>query len=229
MTLDPLRPNSLADQAAQRLRAEIADGTWAVGDKLPGETTLAKTLGVGRSTVREAVRALAAAGLVRARQGAGVFVTATMPHEDWPTRLRQSAITEIYEVRAMLEVEAAQLAAQRRTPEDIAALDAALELRRRAADGTDAEFVDADISLHVAIVVAAHNSLLTGLFEEFLPALRRGLTDLLELTALRSGDASHGDESHAALVDAVRRGDARSAGAVLRAELAETLARLQAV
>ncbi|MCW7944402.1 GntR family transcriptional regulator [Streptomyces hygroscopicus] len=229
MTLDALRPNSLVDQATQRLREEITAGTWAVGTKLPGETTLARTLGVGRSTVREALRALAGAGLVQARQGAGVFVTATTPREDWPARLRQSAITEIYEVRAMLEVEAAQLAARRRTPDDIAALDEAMQQRRRAATGSNAEFVDADINLHAAIVAAAHNLLLTGLFEEFVPSLRRGLIDLLELTDLRSGDSNHGEEVHSALVDAVRRGDAEAAGSILRAELQQTLTRLQAV
>ncbi|WP_055496017.1 FadR/GntR family transcriptional regulator [Streptomyces sp. TP-A0356] len=229
MTLDTLRPNSLVDQATQRLRNEIAAGTWEVGTKLPGETTLARTLGVGRSTVREALRALAGAGLVQARQGAGVFVTATTPHEDWPARLRQSAITEIYEVRAMLEVEAAQLAAERRTPQDIAALDEAMQQRRRAATAGNAEFVDADIALHTAIVAAAHNPLLTGLFEEFVPSLRRGLIDLLGLTDLRSSDSNHGEEGHAALVDAVRRGDAEAAGSILRAELQQTLTRLQAV
>ncbi|WP_031224214.1 FadR/GntR family transcriptional regulator [Streptomyces roseochromogenus] len=229
MPLDALRPSSLVDQATQRLREEITSGTWAVGTKLPGETALASTLGVGRSTVREALRALAGAGLVQARQGAGVFVTATTPREDWPTRLRQSAITDIYEVRAMLEVEAAQLAAQRRTPDDVIALNDAMDRRRHAAAGTNAEFVDADISLHAAVVAAAHNPVLTGLFTEFLPSLRKGLVDLLELAGLRAADPHDGEDSHAALVDAVARGDADAAGDILRTELEQTLARLKAV
>ncbi|AKJ09531.1 GntR family transcriptional regulator [Streptomyces incarnatus] len=229
MPLDALRPNSLVDQATQRLREEIASGTWAVGTRLPGETALARTLGVGRSTVREALRALAGAGLVQARQGAGVFVTATTPQEDWPTRLRQSAITDVYEVRAMLEVEAAQLAARRRTPDDVTALNDALERRRQAATGTNAEFVDADIDLHAAVVAAAHNPVLTALFTEFLPSLREGLIDLLKLAGLRTADPHHGEVAHAALVEAVVRGDAEAAGDILRTELEQTLARLKAV
>lgn len=229
MALDVLRTNSLVDQATRRLREEIAAGAWPVGSKLPGETTLAGQLGVGRSTVREALRALTGAGLVQARQGAGVFVISTTPHEDWPTRLRTAAITQVYEVRAMLEVEAARLAARRRTPEDLAAIDAALRLRRDAAAGGNAEFVDADIRLHTAIVAAAHNPLVTGLFEEFAPALRKGLIDLLELAGLRNDTPDHGEDVHTALVEAVRRGDPEAAGSILRGELEETLALLRKV
>src|SRR3954470_579870 len=119
MSLGALRPSPLVEQATEHLREQITGGEWAVGAKLPGETALAKTLGVGRSTVREALRALAGAGLVRPRQGAGVFVVATEAAEDWPTRLRRAAVTDVYEVRMGVEVQAARLAASRRTPEDV--------------------------------------------------------------------------------------------------------------
>ncbi|SEG53888.1 DNA-binding transcriptional regulator, FadR family [Actinacidiphila yanglinensis] len=132
MALGSLRPSPLVEQAAERLREQITGGQWPVGTKLPGETTLATLLGVGRSTVREALRALAGAGMVRTRQGAGVFVIATRPVEDWPARLRRAALVDVYEVRAMLEVQAARLAAVRRTPEDVEALRAALALRTAA-------------------------------------------------------------------------------------------------
>ncbi|MGW4705771.1 FadR/GntR family transcriptional regulator, partial [Streptomyces sp. NPDC004285] len=122
MPLGALRPSPLVEQAAERLREQIVGGQWPVGTKLPGETTLARELGVGRSTVREALRALAGAGLVQPRQGAGVFVIATRPAEDWPARLRRAAVTDVYEVRMLVEVEAARLAARRRTEEDVAAM-----------------------------------------------------------------------------------------------------------
>ncbi|MFJ2295025.1 FadR/GntR family transcriptional regulator [Streptomyces sp. NPDC087894] len=226
MPLGPLRPSPLVEQATERLREQITEGSWPVGTKLPGETTLAASLGVGRSTVREALRALAGAGLVQARQGAGVFVIAAELEEDWATRLRRAAVTDVYEVRISIEVEAARLAARRRTDEDLAALTAALAGRRAAADGGDAAFVDADIALHTAVVAAAHNPVLSALFTEFVPTLRKGLIDMLELLGLRSGDPNHGDESHAALVDAVARGDADAAAHTLREELEQTLTRL---
>ncbi|GHJ29097.1 MULTISPECIES: FadR/GntR family transcriptional regulator [Streptomyces] len=224
MPLGTLRPSPLVDQATRRLRDQITEGHWPVGSKLPGETTLAKSLGVGRSTVREAVRALAGAGLVQARHGSGVFVIATEPTEDWPARLRRAAVADVYEVRMLIEVQAARLAALRHTEADRAALDAALDARRAAAEGDDAAFVDADIALHAAVVTAAHNPVLTDLFAEFVPALRQGLIDLVDLLALRARTPNHGDDSHAALVRAVKEGDAEAAGRVLQAELEQILA-----
>ncbi|NUT43021.1 MAG: FadR family transcriptional regulator, partial [Thermoactinospora sp.] len=181
MALGALRPSPLVEQATQHLREQITGGHWPVGTRLPGENALAKTLGVGRSTVREALRALAGAGLVQARQGSGVFVIAAEPAEDWPARLRRAAITDVYEVRMMVETQAARLAAARRTDEDVAAIEAALEARERAAGGDDAGFVDADIALHAAVVAAAGNPVLTDLFAEFAPALRERLIDMVEL------------------------------------------------
>ncbi|MFD7656146.1 FadR/GntR family transcriptional regulator [Actinosynnema sp. NPDC059797] len=223
MPLDALRPAPLVEQAAERLRAQIAGGEWAVGTKLPGEAALATALGVGRSTVREALRALAGAGLVQARQGAGVFVIATEALEDWPTRLNRSAIADVYEVRMMIEVEAVQLAAARRTDADIAAIEAALEARRVAGEADDAQFVRADIALHSAVVAAAHNAVLDDLFAQFVPVLHRGLVELVTLLDLRAGSPDHGHRSHADLVAAVVAGDADTAGHVLREELRRTL------
>ncbi|MCW8379331.1 FadR/GntR family transcriptional regulator [Streptomyces justiciae] len=222
--LGPLRPSPLVEQAAERLRARIAAGHWEVGGKLPGETTLARELGVGRSTVREALRALAGAGLVQPRQGAGVFVLATEPTPDWPTRLRRAAVTDVYEVRMAVEVQAARLAARRRTPEDVAAMEAALEGRRAAAALDDLAFVDADIAFHAAVVAGAHNPVLDDLFAEFTPVLRRGLVDLLALTGLRAQDPNTADAEHLALVRAITAGDAERAADVVRGELEDPFA-----
>lgn len=226
MALGSLRPSPLVEQAAQHLREQITGGHWPVGTRLPGETTLAASLGVGRSTVREAVRALAGAGLLRSRQGAGVFVIATEPVEDWSAKLGRAAVTDVYEVRAMLEVQAARLAARRRTDEDVAAMEAALEVRGAASALGVAAFVDADIALHCALVAAAHNPVLTDLFTEFVPALREGLIALVELLGPRTGRPSHGEESHAAMVAAVVGGDAEQAARVVKAELDRTFALL---
>ncbi|MFG3280624.1 FadR/GntR family transcriptional regulator [Streptomyces sp. NPDC048111] len=241
MPLGALRPTPLVEQAIDRLREQITAGEWPVGTRLPGETSLAQALGVGRSTVREALRALAGAGLVRARQGAGVFVIATEPEENWSVQLLRAAVVDVYEVRMMVEVEAVQLAAARRTDADLTAIEAALAGRAEASGGSDAQFVDADIALHAAVVAAAHNPVLTALFTEFVPALRQGLIDLVRLLDLRRGDPADGADGsdpaqgadgaagHAALVAAVARGDAAAAGRALRDELERTLSQLQSV
>ncbi|MER7544957.1 FadR/GntR family transcriptional regulator [Actinomadura sp.] len=225
--LGPLRPSPLVEQAAQRLRDRIADGSWPVGAKLPGETTLARDLGVGRSTVREALRALAGAGLVQARQGAGVFVIATEPDEDWPARLRRASVADVYEIRMMLEVRAAELAAERRTDADLTALDAALAARDEAFAGPAIEaFIDADIALHTAVVAAAHNPVLADLFAEFVPVLRDGLLDLAALVDVRTSDTAHGRAAHAALIDAIRTQNPPEAGQIIKTELDRTLSAL---
>ncbi|KDN73637.1 GntR family transcriptional regulator [Streptomyces olindensis] len=136
----------------------------------------------------------------------------------------QAAVTDVYEVRMAVEVHAARLAARRRTPEDVTALWAALDARRAATPADDADFVDADIAFHAAVVAAAHNPVLADLFTEFPPVLREGLIELLTLTGLRVHDPSTGDAAHEALVRAVARGDAEGAAEVLREELEDPFA-----
>ncbi|MER6304114.1 FadR/GntR family transcriptional regulator [Kitasatospora sp. NPDC001539] len=225
--MPPLRPSPLAEQAADRLEERIRAGEWPVGGKLPGEVALAKELGVGRSTVREALRTLAAAGMVHSRQGSGVFVTADRPAAgDWAARLRAAELAHVYEVRTMVEVQAARLAAERRTAADLTAVDAALAARRAAGEADDAGFVAADIALHTAVVAAAHNPVLDDLFAQFAPVLRDHLVALVGLLGLREADPHHGYASHEQLVRALHDGDPEAAGRALAAELAATRSRL---
>ncbi|MER6877851.1 winged helix-turn-helix domain-containing protein, partial [Amycolatopsis sp. NPDC000673] len=97
----------LAAQAAEILLARIRAGEWALGHKLPGETTLAAQLGVGRSTMREAIRELAGKGVLDSRQGAGVFVTALDVAEDWDAVLGRATVGAVIEARIAIEAEAA--------------------------------------------------------------------------------------------------------------------------
>ena len=223
VTLRSIQPSPLVEQAAAQLREQIVGGAWPVGTKLPGETTLAASLGVGRSTVREAIRALAGEGLLQPRQGAGVFVLATEPKADFGDHLRKAAIADVYEVRMMIETRAARLAAERRTAADVAALETALDRRTRAARRSDAEFIDADIALHAAVVAAAGNPVLTALFEQFVPALRAGLTEIVRASG--RADENLGHTAHAALVAAVAEGNPDRAETVVAEEIAATTLR----
>jgi DNA-binding FadR family transcriptional regulator len=110
-----VRRESLAEQAAELLLARIRDREWEVGGKLPGETTLAPQLGVGRSTVREAIRILAGSGVLVTRQGAGVFVAATDTPASWASVFQRADVVAVIEARTAIEVEAAALAAERWT------------------------------------------------------------------------------------------------------------------
>ncbi|HZP53933.1 FadR/GntR family transcriptional regulator [Actinocrinis sp.] len=212
MTLAPVKRSPLVDQVMQRLLAEVASGAWPVGQRLPSETSLAGMLGVGRSTIREAIRALVGAGIVETRQGLGVFVASTRPVENLEQRLRRADVLEAYEVRGSLEVTAARLAAQRRTPEDLERLEAALERRMQARGASAQELVDADLDFHQAVVAAAWNSVLSDVYGALLPVLRTRLKDLAEDAAANADDRMRrADNAHRVLLDAIRSGDPHAA------------------
>ncbi|GAA1516448.1 FadR/GntR family transcriptional regulator [Kribbella lupini] len=220
-----IRRQPLAEQAVDEILRRVGAGEWPVGHKLPGETTLAAQLGVGRSTVREAVRELAGRRVLESRQGAGVFVVGTQPVEDWDQVLRRAAISDVLEGRLAIETEAARLAASRRTATDLRALKRTLaERARAAAESGDEEYIEADLAFHRAVVTAAHNAVLGELFDSFVPRVRRAMADMLKLDT----KAKHrGDQAeHAAIVDAVRAKDPELAAAVSRAHLADVRSEL---
>ena len=204
----------LAAQAAEILLERIRAGEWGLGHKLPGETTLAAQLGVGRSTLREAIRELAGKGVLDSRQGSGVFVTALDVAEDWDAVLRRASIGAVLEARIAIEAEAAALAAHRRTPADLRAIRRALAART----DPDLEYlVDSDTAFHRTVIVAAHNDVLTELFDSFVPRIHRAMTDMLRARPLSSPEEDHA--AHAALVDAIAAKDARAAADHSRSHL----------
>lgn len=214
--------SSLANQAADVLLARIRAGEWALGDKLPGETTLATQLGVGRSTAREAIRQLAGHGVLSSRQGAGVFVTALEVRDDWDEVLRRSDIVAVIEARTAIEAESAGLAAARRTPAELRVIRRALAERGKTRSEITAH-VDADTAFHRAIVAAAGNPILLELFDGFTPRLRQAMIEMLRISGTFGSDADQAE--HAALADAVADRDAERASALSRDHLRGLAAR----
>jgi GntR family transcriptional regulator, transcriptional repressor for pyruvate dehydrogenase complex len=209
MPLTSLRRSPLVELAVSQLRDQVLSGQWPVGGRLPAETELAQQLEVGRSTVREAIRALVHAGLLETRQGSGTYVRSITPGADWEPRLRRAAVLEAYEVRQALEVQAARLAASRRTEADIAALGECLAQRTEArARGRDAAFVETDLAFHRCVVAAAHNALLTEMFDSFATVLREALIVVVTDSGLAATGA---DPAHARLAEAIEAGDAEAA------------------
>jgi DNA-binding FadR family transcriptional regulator len=206
----------LAAQTAQLLLARIRDGEWPLGHRLPGETTLAAQLGVGRSTLREAIRELAGRGVLDSRQGAGVFVTALDAAEDWDTVLRRSTIASVIEARIAIEAEAAALAATRRTPADLRVIRRTLAAR--GVEGQPVpEHVDADMAFHRAVIAAAHNDVLIQLFDAFLPRLRLAMIDMLKIRPIESEPCDH--TLHQQLADAIIARNPTAAAAASRTHL----------
>lgn len=219
-----IRREPLADSAAQALHERVRSGEWPLGGRLPGETTLAAQLEVGRSTIREAIRQLAGRGILEPRQGAGVFVTAVEAPEEWDAVLRRVDIVSVIEARIAIETEAAALAAARRTPADLRGIRRALA-GRAATSGSVEEHVDADTAFHRAIVAAAHNEVLVELFDGFAPRSRRAMVEMLRIRSGLAGTADHA--AHVALADAVAAHDETAARELSRTHLASLVQALR--
>lgn len=209
MPLPPATRASLVDQAIAGMRALLESGEWPVGSRIPPEPALATELGMSRNTVREAVRALAHAGVLEVRRGDGTYVRAASEVSAVLGRhLGQAALDQVLEVRHAVETQAAVLAAQRRTRADVRLLEDALVRRTAALEARDpGGFVDADVDFHVGVVAAAHNPLLLELYQGFVPQLRSTVT----LPESREDDLC---ADHEALLAAVRDRDADAAAAV---------------
>ncbi|PRX98713.1 FadR/GntR family transcriptional regulator [Allonocardiopsis opalescens] len=222
MPLESAQRTGLVEQVIAQLREQIARGEWAVGDRIPTEPELAAQLGVGRNTVREAVRALAHAGLLEIRQGSGTFVRATSELEGaLRRRVARARMREALEVRRALELEAARLAARRRTDDDLRRLDDAMRRRTEALSaGAIPAFVDADVAVHRGVVAAAHNGLLSELYDHFGSALR---DSILSSIGERLDESDRLD--HQGLVDAVRARDPEAAARITACFLDELLTR----
>lgn len=177
MALQSTRKSALVDQVIEQLRRQISDGEWGLGSRIPTESELAEMLGVGRNTIREGVRALAHAGLLEIRQGAGTFVvgrsevTAAVRR-----RIAASSAADTMEVRRGLEIEAARLAAARRDDADIRKLRILLAEREATFEVRDAEaFIDADLALHRAVAEASHNKLLHDMYVDLSDSMRKAV------------------------------------------------------
>ncbi|MFC7328526.1 FadR/GntR family transcriptional regulator [Marinactinospora rubrisoli] len=204
MPLASTRRTGLVDQVITQLRAQIDSGEWAIGDRIPTESELSDQLEVGRNTVREAVRALAHAGLLEIRQGAGTFVRASSELGGaLRRRLERSRLRENLEVRRALEMEAARLAALRHTDDDLAEIDATIRRRKAALQRRDVgAFVEEDFAFHRAVVKATHNPLLIELYDD----IAQVVYDSIAHSALEEPEQDEGVE-HTGLAEAIREGD----------------------
>ncbi len=207
----PLVADRLSDRLAARLGGQIDAGALRPGDRLPTEQRLAATHGVSRTVVREAVHQLKSRGLLRSRQGSGVFVTAAPAGESLTLDLALIAsvddVLRIREVRRALEAETAALAAGRASRTQVLGLRRALRaIDRSAAEGRDG--VEEDLAFHRLLAEAAGNPHFGSLLE----FLERYTKEAMRVT--RRNDATRADFvdavrlEHAAIVDAIAAGDA---------------------
>jgi len=174
-----VKRSGVCDEVVTKLQQQIASGKLKKGDKLPSEPELMQQFGVGRSSVREAIRILANTGLVKVKQGSGTFVEmqngTPMP---WYVRLQSSTAKDLHEVRQLLEWKIAEKAAINRTQKDIAILRKLLKERLAAAQKNIAdECIEADIKFHIAIADAAKNDILADLYKNIAAQIKKSFRE----------------------------------------------------
>jgi GntR family transcriptional regulator, transcriptional repressor for pyruvate dehydrogenase complex len=199
-----VKRNGLADQVIARVRELIARGTYRVGDRLPAEPELCELFGVGRSTLREAMRVLASRSIVEVRHGEGTFVAARAQDASLEERLERAALDEIYEARMLIERPLAELAAQRRDARDVAAMRKALRNRARAiAAGDVAGYTASDFAFHRAVARASKNAALIGIYESFIAVVAPKLGSVMTTDYM----SNEHDDLHDRLCEAIARGN----------------------
>lgn len=218
----PITAGRISGMIVDQIRSLIRDGRLAPGDRLPSERELAEQFGVSRVTVRDALRALEAMGLVDIRVGAngGAFLQAPPSHiagQGMADMLLMSALTpeEVAEARLMLELNTVVLAVRRATDEDLAQLR---DICRRSAELLKTGEYDVHLSwdFHERLAAATHNPAIEMITRSF-----RGPLSLRRLRAREEVSVAHQRtvREHSELVDAIERRDMDGARAVLSAHV----------
>ncbi len=220
----------LSDQVARQLAAQIAAGRLAAGAKLPPEVKLVEQFAVSRTVVREAVSRLKSLGLVDSRQGSGVFVSAVPPYAplNFDSRHTESraAVVQMAEVRRALEAEAAGLAAQRRRPDDLRSLKAAVAALERAVT-SGGNGVEEDLRFHRAIAEAARNPFLLGTLDYLAQFMREAIVVTRANEARRADFAAQVRQEHAAVLTAIVDGDRAKARAAASRHMNNAIRRIE--
>ena len=205
------RGSQKARDTLDYLRDKISSSEWAVGELIPREPELMDLIGVGKSTVREAVRSLAAFGMLETVPGVGTFVRARTPVSTLLTEfLADHDLEEVLVYRRSLEIEAAQHAAVHRSADQLAQLHAAVER----AEHTDPAHIDScdqstnPGSFHMLVVEASGSKLLLDLYRGVMGVLQRAASEgrVILGTTLETMHLDHG-----AVLDAIEARDVRSA------------------
>lgn len=218
------RPRTLAQGLVASLGERIRAGRWATGEKLPTEAEIMVEFAVSRTVVREAISRLQQAGWVETRHGVGTFVAGRADTE--PFRIDPDQLATLHDVIAVLElriaveIEAAGLAAQRRTEDNLRALRVALDAFGRAVEAGESA-VEADFAFHHEIARATQNAHFAGLLatlgSRIIPRARLDPADALSPERLAYLRRVHGE--HENILDAISAGDADAARAAARTHL----------
>jgi GntR family transcriptional repressor for pyruvate dehydrogenase complex len=220
---------TLADRVVEYIHELVRDHNLSPGDSLPTEREIAVALGVSRGPVREGMGRLRAMGFIESRTKAGARLVETSPRQLFKEILpalaqTESQVIDLVEFRAAIEVEAATLAATRRTDENLVAIQEVLEVGRQSIDEGVNTYYEADKQFHIAILCGSHNNLLAASASVIGDFVNRASDFAANATA---------DQLHAAMLEAqtdheqvfraIKLRDPAAAGALMRMHLQQIL------
>lgn len=217
--MSPLKPVSrvtLSEQVASQIVEMISAGQILAGEKLPSEHQLCQTLGVGRSTLREALRSLSFVGMVKMRPGEGSFVA------DGPSRFvdrvlqqgllnTEKDVRDLAETRIVIETELAALCAQRAAEEDFQRLELLISKMQQSFESGDAGFLPLDLEFHFAIAAGSQNKVLSQVLRTIRALLEEYIARSLEVP----GSAAIAIQHHRAILKAVKQRNSQKARAAM--------------
>lgn len=217
--LEPLVKTRLYEEIVKQIVDRIKSGDLKPGDKLPTERELAAQLKVSRTAIREALRSLEVMGLIDSKVGSGTYVRevsldSLMDAFAGILKQNERMVVELIEVRMLLEVEIAKLAAKRRTEDNLRAIENALELIEKEIEQGELGY-EGDNAFHTELTKAAENLALSSIHNlcgELLSSTRKAA-----LMALDSPKTSL--DYHRRIYEAVKAQDAEEAGRIMKEHL----------
>ncbi len=215
-----VRTSRLYEQIVQQIEDSVLNGSLKPGDQLPAERDLAQRLGVSRTAVREAVKALREKGLVEAYSGRGTFITdgtsqAARQSFDLMIKIgQQEGAPHLAELRLILEPGIAALAATRIQEPELVAMREAVAVMDRAQKDPGA-YIEADLDFHLALAEAVANPLILSLIDSIVGLLREQRIKIFNV----DGGPQRGQIHHKRILEAVERHDPEMAQSAMRSHL----------
>lgn len=221
MTLHPVVRLTSAQTAANQLLGMIRSGTWRVGDALPSEKELTESLGVGRSTVREALQNSAALNVVELSAGHRTIVKSPTAAELFRTDvigllIKDTLAEEMLEARVMIEPDCVGLAAERATEEDLARIDRLLA-EHEAQHEQDRPVSEYGARFHILLAEASHNRVAASFMSSILHIMKERGRRIDTIPNARRKEI----DDHRAIFELVRARRAADASAAMRAHILE--------
>jgi len=210
-----IKPLKVSKEVANQIRGLIKDGKLQPGDKLPPERNLAAFLGVGRSSLREAINSLETLGFVETKKRRGIFVrSVSEPILSNPLRslIKEDnrKLFQLYEIRKDIELASATLAAKRRTEEDLTRIQR--HINKMVFDAHHGHMSTADdIAFHVAIAQATHNVIRVHIVQNLFELFNEFIDLVVEMVAKEKDNMLHNIELHQQIYSAIEQGDSEQA------------------